>query len=149
MRRVYLLVLVVLFHAKPVVGGSVASSLPATLVAPLVLDGYCPVALHERMIWRRGDAKLSEVYRGHTYYFATPEAREKFRRAPDDFRPLLSGNDPYLFVTKGILAQGKREHGIMRNNLAILFATSEAKEQFFKDPQHYVDAVEQRGSQDK
>jgi YHS domain-containing protein len=95
------------------------------------------------MVWKRGDAQTSEVYRGHTYRFASADEREKFLRTPEKFRPVLSGADPYLFVTKGVRTAGKREFGVMFNERVVLFATAESRDEFRWNPQRYLRAERQ------
>ena len=46
---------------------------------------YCPVELKDRGVLYPGNQEIAAKYREKTYYFSTPDAREKFMRGPDQY----------------------------------------------------------------
>jgi thiol-disulfide isomerase/thioredoxin len=110
---------------------------------PLALDGYCPVTLTEKMIWKRGDVRFGAIHRGRTYLFSTATEQAKFLARPDGFSPIMSGNDPVAWLEQGKPVPGKREHGIMFNNKMILFASEASKEKFRGDQNRYDFEIKQ------
>ena len=110
---------------------------------PLALDGYCPVTLTEKMIWKRGDVRFGAIHRGRTYLFSSATEQAKFLARPDGFSPIMSGNDPVAWLEQGKPVAGKREHGIMFNNKMILFASEASKEKFRGDQNRYDFEIKQ------
>lgn len=105
---------------------------------PVGLDGYCPVTLWEKRVWRSGDKAYGAIHRGRTYLFANEEAQKKFLANPDRYSPVLSGNDPVLRVDRNQDVPGKREHGAFYGDRIYLFASEESFQQFDRDPTRYT-----------
>jgi protein disulfide-isomerase len=110
---------------------------------PLALDGYCPVTVTEKMIWKRGDVRFGAIHRGRTYLFASAAEQAKFLARPDTFSPIMSGNDPVAWLEQGSPVPGKREFGVMFNDKMILFATAESREKFRGDQNRYDVQIKQ------
>jgi protein disulfide-isomerase len=104
---------------------------------PLALDGYCPVTVTNKMVWKRGDVRYGAVHRGRTYLFATPEDQKTFLADPDRYSPVISGNDPVVALEKGDTVAGKREFGLMCQNRMFLFSSKESYDKFCSDSKRY------------
>jgi len=128
--------------AAPVAGASSAAAIPPG-VPPLALDGYCPVTVTEKMIWKKGDVKYGAIHRGHTYLFASAAEQQKFLAAPDVFSPIVSGHDPIAIVEEGKLVPGKREHGCFCDKRMVLFSSAANFEKFKADQNRYVTELQQ------
>jgi protein disulfide-isomerase len=105
---------------------------------PLGLDGYCPVELTEKKRWVQGNTRWGLIHRGRTYLFAGPEQRDRFDADPDRYAPMASGNDVVLFVERGELTRGRREHGGWFEDRVYLFSSQDTYMQFYAAPEHYV-----------
>jgi thiol-disulfide isomerase/thioredoxin len=110
---------------------------------PLALDGYCPVTVTEKMIWKRGDVRFGAIHRGRTYLFSSATEQAKFLARPDSFSPIMSGNDPVAWLEQSTPVPGKREFGVMFNDKMILFATAESREKFRADQNRYDVQIKQ------
>ena len=110
---------------------------------PAALDGYCPVTVTEKMVWKRGDVRFGAIHRGRTYLFATATEQAKFLADPDRFSPIISGNDPVVALERGEAVPGKRELGIMCGERMILFSSQESYDKFVKDSKRYSVEIQQ------
>jgi protein disulfide-isomerase len=104
---------------------------------PLALDGYCPVSVTDKMVWKKGDVKFGAIHRGRTYLFATDEEQKKFLADPDRYSPVMSGNDPVVVLEKGENVAGKREFGLMCEKRMFLFSSKESYDKFCSDSKRY------------
>jgi protein disulfide-isomerase len=115
---------------------------------PLALDGYCPVTVTEKMIWKKGDVRFGAIHRGRTYLFASATEQAKFLARPDSFSPIMSGNDPVAWLEQGKSVPGRRDCGVMvrganLNEKMILFASEESREKFRNDQKRYEFEIKQ------
>jgi thiol-disulfide isomerase/thioredoxin/YHS domain-containing protein len=110
---------------------------------PVALDGFCPVRLVEGRQWVYGDRRWGVIHRGRTYLFSGPDEQARFFADPDRYAPVLSGNDVVLAVERGQLVAGMREYGVFFADKIYLFADRATLEKFEKDPNQYVDAIQQ------
>lgn len=110
---------------------------------PLALDGYCPVTVTEKMVWKRGDARFGVIHRGRTYLFADATEQTKFLADPDRFAPIISGNDPVAALEQGVAVPGRRELGMMCENRMILFSTKANYDKFSADSKRYTAQIQQ------
>jgi YHS domain-containing protein len=110
---------------------------------PLGLDGHCPVTLKKLNRWEKGDAGHGAIHRGRTYLFAGLKQQQEFLTRPDQFSPVLSGNDAVEFVDKGRLVPGDRQYGLEYANLMYLFVSEESLQKFARSPQRYSISVHQ------
>ncbi|XP_075253347.1 adenylate kinase 9-like [Convolutriloba macropyga] len=73
---------------------------------------YCPVELKDRGVLFPGNQEIASKYREKSYYFSSPEAREKFMRSPDTYiaqdRPLKA--PPLRMFILGAKGAGKTTH---------------------------------------
>ncbi len=110
----------------------------ATGNAPLCLDGFCPVTLCERQQWVQGDRRYGAVHRGRTYLFTGPDEQRRFLSNPDQYAPVISGNDVVLAMDQRQAVPGMREHGVYYGNHVYLFASEASLEKFSKAPAAYA-----------
>ncbi len=98
-------------------------------------DGYCVIAAKQRQ-WLPGKPELAVKHRGKVYWFSSVEAQQRFLAAPDKCAPLLSGYDPYIFLTQGRMVPGSIQHTLHErlSDQLLLFSSEESKNAYF--PQH-------------
>lgn len=108
---------------------------------PVGLEGFCPVTLMEQKQWTPGDPRWGAIHRGRTYLFASAEHQQRFLARPDDYAPMLSGNDPVAFVDRGQLTDGKRAHGVFYGQQMYLFSDEQNLQTFWSSPDRYVATV--------
>ena len=113
---------------------------------PLGLDGYCPVQLAQQQCWVPGDTRWGARHRGRTYLFAGPDEQRRFLADPDQYAPVLSGNDVVLAVSQGQMVPGRREHGVWYQGRVYLFSSEVSFERFNADPQRYAASLQESGS---
>ena len=133
-------------HTKPHDGDSVRTvadeqpsrptSNPAN-IPNLGLDGYCPVTLATREMWRRGDPRFGARHRGKTYLFVDAEAQKVFLSDPDRYAPMLSGLDVVRLIDHRQYVEGKRASGFFYRKRIYLFADQESIAAFLKRPDFY------------
>ncbi|MGC3968433.1 MAG: hypothetical protein QM775_13965 [Pirellulales bacterium] len=126
-------------------GQSVAAQ-PIELPAgspPLALDGYCPVTVTDKMIWKPGSAQFGAIHRGRTYLFLSAAEQQKFLADPEKYSPIISGNDPVAYLEQGQFVCGDRNFGMFCGGQMILFSSSQNYEKFKRDQQRYTLGLQQ------
>jgi protein disulfide-isomerase len=125
--------------------GSTQDALP-----PPVLDGFCPVTLHEALLsgnpaqaWVEGVPEFAVKHRSCIYWFTDETQLEKFMAAPDKYAAVLSGYDLVSFLREGVLSPGKREHGYIREGKLFLFSSEANKKQFAERHHEFVSELQQ------
>jgi len=108
---------------------------------PIGLEGYCPVTLALRKVWTPGDVRYGVVHRGRTYIFAGAAEKEQFFANPDQYSPVMSGNDPVLALDHKQLVPGHREHGVFFDNRVFLFSSESSLDEFSRNPSRYAAEV--------
>lgn len=114
---------------------------PSTHRATLGLEGFCPVTAVETGEWQQGDRQWGAVHDGRTYLFVSREKQERFLSAPDRFAPALAGCDPVVFVETSSLVDGKRQHGLLRDDSYFLFVDDGSRTRFEADPERYLRGI--------
>lgn len=119
-------------------------------VPPPVLDGYCPVTLHEALLsgdtanaWIEGLPEFAVKHRSCIYWFKDEKQLEKFMATPDKYAAVLSGYDLVSFLREGVLLPGKREHGYIRDGKLFLFSSEANKKVFAERHQEFVTELQQ------
>jgi protein disulfide-isomerase len=119
-------------------------------VPPPVLDGFCPVTLHEALLsgdaagaWVEGSPEFAVKHRSCIYWFKDEAQLQKFMDSPDKFAAVLSGYDLVSFLREGVLLPGKREHGYIRDGKLFLFSSEANKKQFAERHHEYVSELQQ------
>lgn len=119
-------------------------------VCPPVLDGFCPVTLHEALVsgspenaWVEGAPEFAVKHRSCIYWFKDEAQLEKFMADPDKYAAVLSGYDLVTFLREGVLLPGKREHGYIREGKLFLFSSEANKKQFAERHHEYVAELQQ------
>lgn len=104
---------------------------------PLALDGYCPVTVTDKMVWKQGDPQFGAVHKGRTYLFASAADQQKFLANPDKFSPIISGNDPVAIVEEGRIVSGNRDFGVFCGGQMVLFSSAENCNKYRADQKRY------------
>lgn len=110
----------------------------ATLEAPVALDGFCPVELHEFERWIKGNPRWTVVHRGRTYQMSGPGQCESFLNNPQRFAPVHNGLDPVEAAEKGIDVEGSTKHCLIYNDRLYMFSSAESANEFRSNPNPYV-----------
>lgn len=117
---------------------------------PPVLDGFCPVTLHEALLsgnpaqaWVEGAPEFAVKHRSCIYWFTDEAQLQKFMAAPDKYAAVLSGYDLVSFLREGVLSPGKREHGYIREGKLFLFSSETNKKQFAERHHEFVSELQQ------
>ena len=110
---------------------------------PLVLEGFCPVRLAEEEGWVRGDVRWGARHEDRTYLFAGPQEQQRFLASPEQYAPVLAGNDVVLAVEQGQMVPGRREHGAWFQGKVYLFSNESSYQQFNANPEKYVQLLQQ------
>ena len=123
--------------------GSSDTPVSADSSVPLLLDGYCPVALVERREWVKGDVRYGVRHRGCLYLFESKASMDLFFVKPDYYALASEGMDVVTLTDSGEHKPGLREFGIRYDNMNFVFSTAENRETFRKNPENYVDEIRQ------
>lgn len=115
-----------------------AFSPEATEAAPIALDGYCPVTLVEKRMWRKGKMLHSVTHYGRLFFFASADARETFLKYPDHFAPEMLGHDVVQFAEHMHWTRGKREFGVFYQDQIWLFESEDSRRKFKESPETYM-----------
>ena len=110
---------------------------------PVGLDGFCPVTLLKKDIWKKGDGRFGVVHRGRTYLFTGAEEKDEFLKDPDAYSPVLAGIDPVLLADSGEAVEGLRAYGLFYRKRVFLFTTEENLQRFWQQPEQYAAPVRQ------
>lgn len=119
-------------------------------IPPPVLDGFCPVTLHEALLsgdaagaWVEGTPEFAVKHRSCIYWFKDEAQLQKFMDSPDKYAAVLSGYDLVSFLREGVLLPGKREHGYIRDGKLFLFSSEANKKQFAERHHEFVSELQQ------
>jgi thiol-disulfide isomerase/thioredoxin/YHS domain-containing protein len=119
-------------------------------IPPPVLDGFCPVTLHEALLsgdaagaWVEGTPEFAVKHRSCIYWFKDEAQLQKFMASPDKYAAVLSGYDLVSFLREGVLLPGKREHGYIRDGKLFLFSSEANKKQFAERHHEFVSELQQ------
>lgn len=110
---------------------------------PLALEGYCPVTLIEKMVWKQGNPLYGAIHLNRTYLFSSAEQQAKFLANPERFCPIISGNDPVVALEKNEIVAGRRQFGLLYENRMILFSSQESYDKFAKESKRYTTELQQ------
>lgn len=107
----------------------------------LALAGHCCVTLVEEEKWVKGDPRWGVNHRGRTYLFTGPQQQQRFLDGYDEYAPVLSGYDCVRYAERGVLVEGKCEHGVFYRDRIFLFADESSLDEFWQAPSRFVAAV--------
>ncbi|RMG41951.1 MAG: DUF255 domain-containing protein [Planctomycetota bacterium] len=134
-----------LVHAAAVHPDSAAADASATRQArkqparpEIGLEGYSPVALYRRREWIPGRVEFAHTFRGVTYYLATAEELELFRRDPVRYAPRLQGCDPVVLYDTDRAVAGSVRFAAYFDDELYLFVSEETRTRFERDPLRYT-----------
>ena len=122
-------------------------SIPAPLsrvsdgeLAPVGLNGFCPVCLIKGNKWERGTEQFQTVYDGITWRFPSAEAMEIFERNPAAFVPALNGDCIVCLANADKRVPGDIRHGVFYKNRIFLFPSPKERDVFVANPARFADA---------
>ncbi len=101
------------------------------------LDGYSPVSLTTQKVWRQGTPEFPWRYAGVIYFMADADELARFKAAPENFAPALSGFDPKILSTEGTAVQGRIAYGSFFEGRLHLHASEESRAAFIKSPEKF------------
>ena len=102
------------------------------------LDRYSPVSLYNGRKWERGLAEFAAVHKGVTYFLANSRELSTFQSSPGKFAPQLLGCDPVVLWESDRAVPGSTEFGAYFDGELYLFASTESRTQFKKNPFRYT-----------
>lgn len=105
---------------------------------PLALDGFSVVTMAEKTSWVRGDVRYGAIHRGRTYLFADATEQKRFLADPDQYAPVISGNDPVAVVDGDGTVAGDRMFGLRHEGRLYFFANEANLSKFDADPDRYI-----------
>lgn len=99
--------------------------------------GYCPASFQLLGRSLKGTSQYASVYRGFTYHFASPEARDAFLKDPGRYLPKYP---PYCAVGmyEGAPVAANPRVFAVHKDRTYLFANREAKKKFEADPEKII-----------
>jgi protein disulfide-isomerase len=110
---------------------------------PLGLDGFCPVTLVERHVWKEGDVRFGAIHHGRTYLFLSVAEQQRFLANPESFSPVMSGDDPVLALDQNKMVPGQRRHGVFFGSRIYLFSSEATLAEFSRNPGRYAPEITQ------
>lgn len=109
-------------------------------MAPVGLDGYCPLCIIKVKKWVKGSAQYAAEYDGKTYLFPADEQKQAFLASPEKYTPILGGDCIVAMVEMGRRIPGSVQHAALHQGHLYLFANAKAKDMFRASKEKYVDA---------
>lgn len=115
---------------------------------PLGLEGFCPVTLNsDAPAWIEGDPRWGIIHRGKLYLFGSEEAKQKFWAAPDNYAPVLDGDDVVQYLKNGQRTTGQRQYGVFFQDRVYLFASPQTRDAFEENPDRFAATLQQAMTQ--
>jgi YHS domain-containing protein len=118
--------------------GSGARTVPGATRAPVAMEGYCPVCLHDMQKWIKGSPAHAMVYDGHTYYFPDAALKAKFAANPQQYAPVMGGDCVICYAKMGERLPGNIRYGAYHGDRLYLFASAQQKQAFAANPAAYT-----------
>ena len=112
---------------------------PTNVDAPLALDGYCPVTMIAKALLVAGHDTHQLVHAGRRYLFTTSENRNLFAKRPNHYVPAEDGHCVVTWAVDHRWVRGHTEVPALYGEAVYLFADKEARQQFLRDPERFVD----------
>lgn len=106
----------------------------------LGMRGFCPVTLHEKQRWVRGNPDYQWEHQGITYFLSDEAAFDKFWERAEDFAPKLLGCDPVLYRDDARAVPGSIRHAALWRGDLFLFASAANRAKFHADPSRYANS---------
>jgi thioredoxin-related protein/YHS domain-containing protein len=106
--------------------------------APVGMEGYSPVAMHQQRKWIAGKKEFASTHQGVTYWMADADELAAFQRDPGRFAPKLLGCDPVAINETDRAIPGKVQYGAIFDGELFFFATADSRTKFRENPTHYT-----------
>jgi YHS domain-containing protein len=104
----------------------------------VAMAAFCPVALVDRRKLVPGLATLTAKHDGFEYRFADEASRTAFLARPEKYVPANHGECPVEHVENGVFQAGKPQFGVIYRGHLYLFAGTEDRTRFLKNPERYA-----------
>lgn len=120
-------------------GPQIAKSVKPASPTPsaIALASYCPVTLVETHKLVAGRPEIASHFQGLEYRFASIEARETFRRRPEQYVPVNKGASPVAQVDQGEKRQGDPRWAITFKGRLFLCSELYERDLFLLNPERY------------
>lgn len=115
---------------------------------PSVFGKLCPVSPIEAGEFTEGKREYTANYRGYQVHFASAEAMEQFRAAPQKYWPIADGSCVVALRARQS-SPGNLQYGAVYQGRVWLFSSSDSKSEFEADPQSYASWFHQVASRQK
>jgi thioredoxin-related protein/YHS domain-containing protein len=102
------------------------------------MDGYSPVAMHQRRKWVTGKKEFAWPQHGISYWMADADELAAFQRDPGRFAPKLLGCDPVILNETDRALPGKVQYGAIFDGELFFFTTAESRTKFRENPTQYT-----------
>lgn len=112
---------------------------PATGESLLGIDGYSPIVLMNERKWLKGKAEFAWEYKGMVYHMRSREELDQFKADPGRYAPRLLECDPVELQKTDLAVRGDTKYGAYFDGHLFLFASSENRETFKKNPLHFTE----------
>jgi YHS domain-containing protein len=88
--------------------------------------------LFSNLNWVEGRPQFAVRHRGSVFLLSSEAAAKEFMANPDQYCPVLSGFDPWIYLTEGRLVPGSVQHGLTEGTpVRILLFSSEGNKSRF------------------
>jgi len=101
------------------------------------LNGYSPVGLWKRRVWRKGAKPFAWPHKEVVYYMASGDELREFQQNPARYAPRLQGCDPVILWETDCAVPGSTEFGAYFDGELYLFADAETRMRFKQNPLRY------------
>lgn len=109
-------------------------------MAPVGLDGYCPLCIVKIKKWVKGSSQHAVEFDGKTYLFPAAEQKQAFMDSPEKWVPILGGDCVVALVEMGQRIPGSVQHAALHEGHLYLFANEKAKDMFRTNKEKYLQA---------
>ncbi|MCA9128099.1 MAG: hypothetical protein KDB22_13485 [Planctomycetales bacterium] len=107
-------------------------------VAPIALNGYCPVSILDQRAWIKGKEEFAVLLDGKMYHFQGAEQKAKFLKQTVKYAPALGGDCIVCAVDSHTRHPGTVHDTAIYNERLYLFANSVEKNKFVTEKDKYA-----------
>ena len=101
------------------------------------LNGYSPVSLWKRRVWRKGGKPFAWPHKKIVYYMASADEMREFQQNPARYAPRLQGCDPVILWETDRVVPGNIDFSAYFDGELYLFADAQTRMQFKQNPLSY------------
>lgn len=122
---------------KPV-AQPVAAQKPALETA---FSGMCLVSMLDDRNLVRGNATITDEYRGVKLHFASAKHQQAFRAAPEKYWPMADGHCPVASVRAEPQTTGAASTAAVYRGKIVLFRSMKHRSEFAENPRHFANSL--------